>query len=197
MDLNLIWQTILIFAVATLLLRIGGRKSLSQMTIPEAVIMIAFGTLIIQPVTGHGLWTTFVIGAVLILSLMATEYFNLKSDNSESLITGKSVVLIENGQLNVNNLKKVRLTVDQLEAQLRKLGVASIQNVKYATLETNGQLGYMLKEEKQPATKKDLQNLIQLIQTGQVNQQGQSTVGENIFNEINHGDPTPPPQNLQ
>ncbi len=57
MDINWIWQTLLIFVVGVLLLRISGRRSISQMKIPETVIMmVAIGTLLIQPVTGKGLW---------------------------------------------------------------------------------------------------------------------------------------------
>lgn len=42
MDFNLIWQTVLIFVIGTFILRIGGRKSISQMTIPQTIIMISF-----------------------------------------------------------------------------------------------------------------------------------------------------------
>lgn len=66
MDLNLIWQTFLIYLVGTILLRIGGRKTISQMTIPQTVMMIAIGTLLIQPVAGRGLWTTFGIATLLV-----------------------------------------------------------------------------------------------------------------------------------
>ena len=75
--------------------------------------------------------------------------------------------VIENGALLVANMKKLRLTVDKLEERLRQVGITSIEDVQYATMESNGQLGYTLKPEKQPATKEDIQNLIALIQTGQ------------------------------
>jgi uncharacterized membrane protein YcaP (DUF421 family) len=53
-------------------------------------------------------------------------------------------------------------------------------------MEVNGQLGYTLKKEKQPATKEDIQNLIQLIQTGQLSIQNEQSTDseENIFTEI-------------
>ncbi|PWA10369.1 DUF421 domain-containing protein [Pueribacillus theae] len=184
MNFNLIWQTVLIFIVGTVLLRIGGRKSISQMTIPETVIVIAIGTLIIQPVTGNGLWVTFVLAAVLIACLILTEYIELTFNKSESLITGKAVPVIENGVLNKANLKKFRLTVDKLEKRLRQSGIIAITDVQYATLETSGQIGYTLKPEKQPATKEDIQKIIQLIQTGHMELQAKSS-NENIFTEIN------------
>ena len=59
MDFNLIWQTILIFIVGTFYLRVSGRKTISQMTIPQTVLVIAIGTLLIDPVTRKGFWATF------------------------------------------------------------------------------------------------------------------------------------------
>ncbi|USK42267.1 DUF421 domain-containing protein [Cytobacillus oceanisediminis] len=183
MDLNLIWQTILIFVIGSILLRISGRRSISQMTIPQTVIMIGIGTLLIQPVTGKGLWTTFGVALLLILSLIITEYLQLKFDGGETIISGKAVPVIENGSLNEKNLQKLRLPVDKLEARLRQSGISAINDVEFATLESSGQLGYMLKQQKQPATKEDIQNLIQLIQNGQAVNQSSQSPQDNIFIE--------------
>jgi len=182
MDLNLIWQTLLIFIVGTIFLRISGRKTISQITIPQTVIMIAIGTLLIQPVTGRGLWTTFGLAGILVLSLILIEYIQFKFDKAETAVSGKAIPVIQNGVLIENNLKKLRLTVDKLEERLRQVGITSISDVQYGTIESNGQLGYTLIPEKQPATKQDIQNLIMVIQYGQLintNTQAQ----DNLFTE--------------
>ena len=164
MDFNWIWQTLLIFIIGTFFLRIGGRKSISQMTVSQAIIMISIGTLLIQPVTGKGLWTTFCVASILVLSLVFSEYMQIKSDKLESVISGKSVAVIRNGELIEPNLRKLRLTVDKLEQRLRQMGIQSIDDVHTATIEVSGLLGYTLKPEKQPATKEDIQVLMRLIQ---------------------------------
>ena len=198
MDLNLIWQTILIFIVSTFYLRISGRKTLSQMTIPQTVLIIAIGTLLIDPVTRKGFWATLVLAGVLVLSLIFTEYIQLKFDKAETVISGKAVPVIENGMLIDDNMKKLRLTVDKLEERLRQLGITSIEDVQYATMESNGQLGYMLKPEKQPATKEDIQNLIALIQTGQTLNINDKETKHNIFVEtITKKNTDDVPKNLQ
>ena len=183
--LNLIWQTLLIFIVGTFYLRISGRRTISQMTMPQTVIMIAIGTLLIEPVSGKGLWTTFLLSGILVLSLIVTEYIELKFDKAETIISGKAIPVIQKGTIMENNLKKLRLTVDQLEERLRQVGVTSIHDVEFATLESNGQLGYYLKPEKQPATKEDIQNLLNYHQNGQnghvFNQKNQNQ--HNIFTE--------------
>ncbi|WP_436371325.1 DUF421 domain-containing protein [Cytobacillus sp. BC1816] len=198
MDLNLIWQTLLIFLVGNILLRISGRRSISQMTIPQTVIMIGIGTLLIQPVTGKGLWATFGVALILILSLIVIEYIQLKFDGGETIISGKAVPVIENGTLNEKNLQKLRLPVDKLEARLRQSGISSIGDVEFATIESSGQMGYILKPQKQPATKEDIQNLIQLIQTGQpVNLSSQKPLYDNIFIETVTKNSPDVPKHLQ
>lgn len=114
MEWDWIWKAVLMVIVGTILLRIAGRKSIAQMTLAQTVIMIAIGSLLIQPVAGKNVWVTFGVGSVLVATLIVIEFLQVKSDAFEKLITGKSIPLIENGQLVEKNLKKLRLTVDQL-----------------------------------------------------------------------------------
>lgn len=168
------------------------------MTLAETVIMISIGSLLIQPVAGKNIWVTFVIGALLVGTLLVMEFAQVKGDALERVITGKSKVIIENGTINEKNLKKLKLTVDQLEMNLRQKSVSKISDVKWATLEPNGQIGYILKDEAQPVTKKEFQKLtIQLQQVvQQLNTSGNDTsqTSQTIFSEVENEDhhPTPP-----
>jgi uncharacterized membrane protein YcaP (DUF421 family) len=163
LDFNWIWKAILIVIVGTHILRIAGRKSISQLTVPQTVIMISIGTLMIQPVSNRSIWVTFMIALILVLVLMALEYFQVKSDKLERFITGKEIIVINNGVIDEQNLKKLRLTVDQLEIRLRQANIARISDVKIATIEPSGLLGYMLHDYAQPATKQDIQTLLNYI----------------------------------
>lgn len=197
MDLNLVWMTIMVFVIGTIILRISGRKSISQMTIPQTVIMIGIGSLLVQPLVGRGLWPTFGVAAILVLSLIITEYIQVKFDTAETGLSGKAVSVIENGVLNEKNLGKLRLPVDKLEARLRQAGITAITDVQYATIESSGQLGYSLKEGKQPATKEDIQKLIQLIQTGVLTQNQNPLTQNNIFTETIRTETNNVPRHLQ
>lgn len=210
MDMNLIWKAVLIVLAGTFLLRLAGRKTISQMTLAETVLMISIGTLIIQPVTSQSVWVSFVVGAVLVLSLLLMEYGQLKFDALEKMITGKSRVVIENGKINEKELAKLRLTVDQLEMNLRQKSVTNISDVEWATLEPSGKLGFTLKQEFQPATKKDIQKLQSSINelratqsqlgqlTKQLNESNLTSNETNIFTEVkNKGHQNTPPKHLQ
>lgn len=163
MEYSWIWKTVLIVLAGTFLLRIAGRKSIAQMTVSQTIIMIAIGTLLIQPVAGENIWVTFGSASILVVTLMGLEYIQLKFDFLETLLSGKSIILMENGQFNVANLKKYRMTVDQLEMQLRNANVTRLSDVEWATLEPNGKIGYSLKQSAQPATKGDIDKLMDLI----------------------------------
>lgn len=197
MDLNLVWMTIMVFVIGTIILRISGRRSISQMTIPQTVIMIGIGSLLVQPLTGRGLWPTFGVAAILVLSLIITEYIQVKLDAAETGLSGKAVSVIENGVLNEKNLSKLRLPVDKLEARLRQAGITEITDVQIATIESSGQLGYTLKEAKQPATKEDIQKLIHLIQSGDLIQSKNPLPQSNMFTETTRSETNNVPRHLQ
>ncbi|MBD1373394.1 DUF421 domain-containing protein [Hazenella sp. IB182357] len=184
MFIQIVWKTFLIFVIGTIILRLGGRKSISQMTIAQVVVMIGIGSLLIQPVSGHGIGYTFLAAFVLVCFMLIFEYLQMKFDRFETIGTGKAKMVIEHGQLNVKNLRMLRLTVDQLETRLREVGIANIEDVEWATIEVSGQLGYALKPPKQPATKEDIQLILDHLQhlsSEPVNMQPKS----HIFTEIN------------
>ncbi|SDQ10459.1 Uncharacterized membrane protein YcaP, DUF421 family [Virgibacillus subterraneus] len=217
MELDWIWKAVLIVLGGTFLLRFAGRKSISQMTLPQTVIMIGIGSLLIQPVSGNSIWQTLAVGAVLVFTLFLMEYAQVKGNIFERIITGKSKVLIKNGQLQEQNLKKLRLTVDQLEMNLRLKNVLNLSDIEWATLEPNGQVGFILKKEAQPVTKKEFQQLAtdmqgtlnQLAPNKEIqqlnkqltqlnNQLTQVTNQKDIFNELDEDNPkTPSPKHLQ
>lgn len=213
MEWDYLWKAVLVVIAGTVLLRIAGRKTISQMTLAETVIMIGIGSLLIQPIAGENIWTTILVGGVLVCTLLLMEYIQVKSDTFEKLITGKAKVVIENGTLNENNLRKLRLTVDQLEMMLRQNSVSKISDVKWATLEPNGQLGYELKQDAQPVTKKDFeefkQTIVNLIPSNAqlthineilslLNKKVEAENEEDIFAEVkNRSHKVTPPKHLQ
>ncbi|UFU00521.1 DUF421 domain-containing protein [Radiobacillus kanasensis] len=213
MQWDFIWKAVLIVLAGTVLLRIAGRKTISQMTLAETVLMIAIGTLLIQPVAGKNIWTTLLAGGILVGTLLVVELLQMKSDTFEKLITGKAKIVIDNGTPYEKNLKKLRLTVDQLEMKLRQMNVSKISDVKLATLEPNGQIGFELKKEARPVTNKDFEEFKQTIinsipSNSQItnfnetlnllNKQYKVQNSEDLFTEVqNKGHKDTPPKHLQ
>lgn len=189
MELNWFWKSFLIFFVGTIILRLGGRKSISQMTISQTIVMIGLGSLLVQPISEKGLDITFGAAFILVILMVISEYLQVKIDVLETFFSGKSVIVIEDGVINLKNLKKLRLTIDKLETRLRQVGITSIDDVKHATIEVSGQLGYELKDNKKTLTREDfiilmneISNLKKTISEEKLNSNQDKN---NIFKEIN------------
>lgn len=215
LDIHLIWKAILVVLGGTLLLRIAGRKSISQMSLAQVVIMIGIGSLLVQPIAGESIWTTLFVGLILVVSLVVIEYMQIKADWIEKFITGRSKVLIKEGELQSDTLKKLRLTVDQLEMKLRQNQISKLSDVQEATLEPNGQVGIILKESSRPATNNDVHLLKQEVFAlrqliGSLSLNGQQYIpqspvngkdkeeGNDLFKEVALESHTiEPPRNLQ
>lgn len=104
--MGFVWRSLILISVGTILLRISGRKSISQMTVAQTVIMISIGSLIVQPIVEKSIWKTIVAASIFIAFLVLTEYLQVKFNFIEKLITGKSKVVIQDGNIVVDNLKK-------------------------------------------------------------------------------------------
>lgn len=205
--MNFIWESFVLILAGIFLLRIAGRKSISQMTLAQTVVMISIGTIIVQPIVEKSIIKAILGAAIFVISVVILEYFQLKSNAFEKFITGKSKIVIENGTLNIQNLKKLRLTVDQLEIRLRNQGISNIKDIKTATLEPNGQLGYELKEDAKPLTVGDFKKLMDIyfLKTSPLSQsvassdattQQETSSKPNIFQEID-GQPQQNPKYLK
>mgnify|MGYP005833921787 CR=1 FL=1 len=152
MELDFIWKAFVLIVSGILLLRVAGRKSISQMTLAQTIVMISIGTIIVQPIVEKSVWKAIIGAAVFVAAILIMETMELKMNFFEKFITGKSKVVIQNGQLNVKTLKKMRLTVDQLEMRMRNKGISRLEDIKTATIEPNGQLGYELMDDAKPLT---------------------------------------------
>lgn len=188
----LILKSLVLVLAGVILLRIAGRKSISQMSLAQTVVMISIGSIIIQPIIESSTIRTIVAATVFIGALVLMEYLQLKFNFIEKVITGKSKMIIENGQLNIQNMKKLRFTVDQLEMRLRQQGITNIKDVKTATLETNGQIGYELQDDAKPLTIRDFKKLMNIARPNNSNSDS-----NNLFSEINHTTEKSNPDYLQ
>ena len=170
------------------ILRISGRKSISQMTIAQTVVMISVGSIIIQPIIEDSVFRTTIAASVFVFFMMFIEYLQIKFNFLEKIITGKARIVIQDGQIVVANLKMLRFSADQLEMRLRQQGIANIEDVKTATLEPNGQLGYELMPHAKPVTLGDLQQMLAPYVQQQNNSNNSNPNTPNIFEEVVNAD---------
>ncbi|OZM56936.1 hypothetical protein CIB95_09200 [Lottiidibacillus patelloidae] len=152
-------ETVLIVVIGTIIMRIGGRKSISQMTIAQTVVIISIGKVLIEPVATKDVGQNFLIAAVMVAVLLSIEFIMLKSKTLKNIIGGKPVVVIQDGSQVRKNMRKLRMPKGELEARLRQHGIQSISDIEYATIDPNGELGFRWKKEKHPSTNEDIKQL--------------------------------------
>lgn len=181
---TLFWSSIVLACVGTLFLRLAGRKSISQMTIPQVMIMLTLGTVLGTQVSGKGVANTILVLGTFTAFLVAVEWVTLRSNRAERILKGMAIPVIQEGKLIVPNLSKLRLSADDLEKRLRLAGISRIEDVKSGTIETNGELGYELYPHAKPVTRGDLETLMKAY-FPQI--QLPSSGSESIFSEVQTG----------
>lgn len=187
------WLKAVIFYVVTLLLlRLAGRRAISRKTPIEVVVMIALGTLLVHPLKSHNVLASLYGGLLLISGLILLSSLQIRFPWLRRWVTGEPILLIDEGVLLPQNLKKARMTIDELNMRLRLNKIETITKVKTATVEVSGDLGIELYPKHSSATKQDIQEIKQIlnliatqlnIETSLVAQPSKNNE-QNVFNNI-------------
>lgn len=111
------------------------------------------GSYVVQMV--KGMWI-LIAPVLLTLCAIAFDYIHLKKLRLRKLAEGEPVIVIQNGNIMEDNMRKLRYHLDDLEMQLRDKGVFDFNEVEFAVLESHGQLSVLKKTQFQPVTPKDM-----------------------------------------
>lgn len=150
-------RTLLLYLVLVLTVRLMGKRQIGEMEPAEFVVTMLIANLAAIPMqdTAIPLFT----GLIPILTILGMELvlavLTLKSIRVRRLFCGKPVILMENGKILERNLKKTRVNLDELTMHLREKDIFDLTSVKYAILETNGQLSTLLHTKNRPASAKN------------------------------------------
>ena len=150
-------RTILFYSALTLVIRLLGKRQVGQMEPSEFVVTMLIANLASIPLENPEIpvWGGLIpMGVVLVLERFIS-WLCLRSIRARRLLCGKPVVLIENGRLLRENLRKTRVNLDERSCHLRDKGVLEIEKGQFAILETNGALTVFPFPQHQPATAAD------------------------------------------
>ena len=151
------WRTILFYVVLIAVIRLMGKRQVGQMEPSEFVVTMLVANLASIPLEETDLPMT--AGLIPILTVLVLEFafsaLSLRSIFFRKLLCGKPVILIENGTILQENLRKTRVTLDELTGHLREKDVLDLSSVQYAILETNGNLSVFPYPKEKPASAKD------------------------------------------
>ena len=147
-------RTIILYFLIMLGLRLMGKRQIAELEPSELVLTMLISDLAAVPMQDFGiplLSGIIPIATLLALALLLSQLFlhNLKFRN---LFCGTPSLLIQNGEVQQEELRKNRYTLDELLEELRGQGISSIRDVKYAVLENSGKLSVLPRSGAQPPT---------------------------------------------
>lgn len=140
-----------------ILTKIMGNKQMSQLSMFDYIIGITIGSIAAEMATNLEEFEKPLL-ALIIYALVALliSIINYKSIKLRRIITGKSLILYENGKLYEGNLRKARIDIDEFLTQCRNSGYFNIANLQTAILEANGRISFLPLSTERPVTPKDL-----------------------------------------
>lgn len=145
MDIAL--RGIVLYAFIVLVMRVIGRRELSSMTPFDLVLVIILGDAVQQGLTQDDYSVT---GAMIAIATIAslqvfTSYLSFRSRRLRKILEGEPIVLVDRGALVDKNMKRERLTADEVEEEMRQQQIASLDDVEWGILESNGSISFIKK----------------------------------------------------
>ena len=150
-------RTAFLYLVLILSVRMMGKRQIGQMEASEFVVTMLVANLASIPMQDAAI--PLYSGLLPILVVLGMELslsgLILHSVWVRKFFCGKPVILIDNGKILLENLRRTRVTLDELMGHLRSKDVLDVQTVQFAILETDGSLSVFPYSEERPATAKE------------------------------------------
>ncbi|HVU75114.1 MAG TPA: YetF domain-containing protein [Mycobacteriales bacterium] len=143
--MDLVLRAAVVYVVLMIYTRILGRRELSSMQPFDVILLVVIGDLIQQGVTQNDDSVTgvVIVLATLGLGVVTSSYLSFRFRRLRPFLQGEPIVLVEHGRMIEQNMRRERLTVDDLYEQARKSSIASLDEVAWAVLETNGEISFI------------------------------------------------------
>ena len=151
-------RTIILYILIIAGVRLMGKRQVGELEPSELVLSLIIADLASVPMQDYGI--PLLTGVVPILTLLAVtmilSVLTMKSVRFRAVVCGRPSMVIRNGVVDQTEMAKNRLTVDELLEELRIQGYTDLSTVKYAILETNGQLSVLPYANQKPPTAREL-----------------------------------------
>lgn len=138
-------RTLIMYAAILASVRLMGKRQISQLQTSELVVTLLISELAVMPIQQRQdpLWNGLVPMAALVACELAVSFLMLKSGWFRQLVCGSPIVVIENGRVMQRQMRRLRMSTEDLFEELRRAGVFALEDVAYAIVETNGQMSVL------------------------------------------------------
>ena len=147
-------RTIILYLLIIAGIRLMGKRQVGELEPSELVLDLIIADLAAVPMQDFGI--PLLSGIIPILTLlsvtMVLSVLTMKSVKFRAIVCGRPSIIVENGRLNQQEMRRNRFTVDELNEELRVQGITDLSTVKYAILETNGRVSVIPYANQRPVT---------------------------------------------
>lgn len=147
--MDIVLRGIVVFIFLFVLVRVMGRRELSSLEPFDLILLIILGDAVQQGLTQDDYSLTgamLAVGTIAILQV-ATSWLNFRVPRLRPIFDGEPIVIVQDGQPIERNLKRERLTGDDLAEAARKQGIAKLDDVAWAVMETSGAISFIKKSD--------------------------------------------------
>ncbi|MDX6718929.1 MAG: hypothetical protein QOJ63_1183 [Solirubrobacteraceae bacterium] len=143
--MDLVVRAVVVYFAIFFVTRIVGRRELSTMEPFDLILLIVTGDLVQQGVTqsDYSLTGALTVVATIALLTVALSFVSFKVPRLRPVLDGEPLVLVQDGEIIARNLRRERITIDELLAEARQQQLASLAQVRFAVLETNGAISFI------------------------------------------------------
>lgn len=147
-------RTLLLYVVIIAAVRLMGKRQISELQTSELVVTLLISDIAAIPMqdTGQPLVSGFIPIAVLVTCEILVSVVMLKNQKFRRIICGKPIIVVNNGVIQQGEMRRLRMSTEDLSEQLRQKDVFSIEDVAYAIVETNGKMSVIKKPDKETPT---------------------------------------------
>ena len=145
--MDIVFRAIFIFFVLYLLMRVIGRRELSSLEPFDLILLVVLGDAVQQGLTQDDYSLTgalLAIGTIAMLQL-GVSYANFRFPRLRPLLDGEPIVVVRDGKPIERNLRRERVTLDDLTSAMRQQNIAHIDEVQWAVMETSGGISFIKK----------------------------------------------------
>jgi uncharacterized membrane protein YcaP (DUF421 family) len=145
--MDIVLRAVVVFMFLLFLMRIVGRRELSSLEPFDLVLLIVIGDLVQQGVTqsDHSLTGAMMSAGTFGVLVVVVSYLSFRFRRLRPVVEGEPMVVVQDGKPIERNLRRERITLEELAASARKQQIASLEDVEWAVLETSGQISFIRK----------------------------------------------------
>jgi uncharacterized membrane protein YcaP (DUF421 family) len=145
--MDIVLRAVVVFVFLLVLMRVIGRRELSSLQPFDLILLIILGDAVQQGLTQDDYSLTgalLAIGTIAVLQVFVS-WIGFRFPKARPVLEGTPIVVIQDGEVIERNLKRERLTREEIAEEARKQQIGTLEDVQWAVLETSGQISFIKK----------------------------------------------------